>query len=994
MLRLSGVQGHGTLYEKFESFLGDLGIQLEHVNDGEAPQEITRDVQIISAQKEEGGLEDDSPRGRPRRASFNSMYDVGEDITRGFERGPRSQSSLSRPQTGASIPFGERVSTRPTTRTTEREQWLEDPVNRGLAMKERDTLNVQEVLEDPDEYPYQIVDSHAVDHDGLHAWRQSVTQEGFVQAPEDKAHHSSHFTSNNLSDQRLRSQPVPVLPPELLYRPSDTQVSLDAEDFYNGHIIDITKRILRNWNQKAASTALNRNFLETKAADHDRGVLISQAFDTWYTLLLEKRRQVETERFFARLERRADKARNLHLLAKAFTHWAQVAHEEVQRTSTARRHILRVRYFNAWRDVSVVNEFKIRRHGLNKFLKLWRDRTTHVQEEEINAITFYESNLVQKKYWRWFWQFCEKRAPEWWADRIKRKTIATWIDAYRERTEREGWMEGNVRKKSLSRCLEAWKRKLKGIQSCQNQAKDFREKKAVSSTITDWRALTILSPPAVQVSNMVDWRVARTTFTTWELNTRLTLHAREVDRLRVMHNAWTAWNDALRCRSLAAKINERVQAQTLYKWVLTERYALVKRLFDRRLKQRILTGLIRSWSSLRTRIEQDENTAYFHHNKKTMRNIWARWRLQMELGNEREQLAEEFYCPSVLSKTLHTWSYQTQRSQELKKVAELAHYYFVARKTIRRWKEAVARSKRQKRREAYARVRRRVKVNLKTKFFDVWHTRTAHVVSLHDQAEAQYQKRLVLIEADALRTWQARNEEMAIKAQEAEVYYIQASQKRHLQVLLREWQSHRQMERQAIQQDQMHVLNTAAVQLRKFSMRVFEHNIRIRSAEDFFQRHTRRTIRNIFRHWRNQTRELRRNEDAAFKTEERNRGGSVQFGATRRPEGWTAFEDDLNLENWISAYEAPTVISTPRPGYLNTPSKRAAHAKALVNLSTTPAGTPRVSPLNRHLWGRSSAGKGPSRPLALGRSVVGQRGNFVQSGEIKQEGEADHEDIV
>jgi protein SFI1 len=1049
--------GTGSIYEKFESLLEDLGIRIELDIERDAPQEITRDVQSVAGQKEKRNVEENSPRGRSRRASFNSMYDVGEDITRGVERGPRSQSSLSRPQTGASMLIGERVSTRPTTRTTEREPWLEDPTNRSLIATERDRLKQLEALEDRDEVPEQTYGGRVVDHDGLHAWRQSVTREDVVRGQEYDVDGSNDPPLTKLSDHQS-PQLLVKLPAELLYRSSETQLSLDADDYYHGHIIDITKRMLRDWNRKATSSAITRNALETRATDHDRRVLVSQAFESWYALLLEKRRQVETERFFARLDRRADRARNLYLLAKAFTHWAQVAHDEVQRTSTAQRHILRVRYFNAWQDVTVVNGFKVRRHGLNKFLKLWRRRALESQEEEITAITFYESNLVQKIYWRWFWQFCEKRAPELWAVQTKRKYISRWIDAFRERAEKEGWVEGNLRKRTLSQCFGVWRKKLNIFQSHQAQAKEFQEKKAISGTMSDWRALTRLSPPAVQVSNMVDWRVARTAFARWELNTRLHLHARDVDRLRVMHNAWTAWNNALRCLFLATRIDERVQAQTLYKWVLAERQALAQRLFDRRLKQRVLTTLVRSWSSLRTRMEQDGNTASYYHNQKTMSNVWQRWRLQVELGSQREQLANEFFSPSLLSRTFQTWSYQAQHSQELKKVASLAHYYFVARKTIRRWKEAVASSKREKRREAYARVRRRVKLNIKTKLFDLWHFRTAQIVQMNLQAETQRHNRLLSIEAETLKIWQTRKVEIASQAQEAKIYHDQSTQRQHLHILIQQYHLHQEMEQLALQQDQLHVLGIAAVQLRKFSMRIFEHNIRIRSADDFFHRHTRRTFRNIFRHWRDQTRNVHKDvlssSSSSFPASAPSAypAPPTQFTATHRAEAeaeteaesWPAFEDDLNLESFISREgetgrgrrggegqgggrhphstepaEAATTTS-PRPGYLNTPSKRAAHAKALVNLassSTTPIHTPRLAAPNRSMWTRNPRGANspsyrdqssssysaiPVRPAAMGRSIFGRGRSLASSyrgeglggrggGVRKQDQEQDHE---
>ena len=86
----------------------------------------------------------------------------------------------------------------------------------------------------------------------------------------------------------------------------------------------------------------------------------------------ERRRIAETERFFTHLERRAGRARDLFLMAKSLTHWAYSASKEIQRTSAARRHILRTRYFSAWRDMTAVNELKVRRQLFGKFFSFWQ----------------------------------------------------------------------------------------------------------------------------------------------------------------------------------------------------------------------------------------------------------------------------------------------------------------------------------------------------------------------------------------------------------------------------------------------------------------------------------------------------------------------------------------------------------------------------------------------------------------------------------------------
>lgn len=109
------------------------------------------------------------------------------------------------------------------------------------------------------------------------------------------------------------------------------------------------------------------------------------------------------------------------------------------------------------------------------------------------------------------------------------------------------------------------------------------------------------------------------------------------------------------------------------------------------------------------------------------------------------------------------------------------------------------------------------------------------------------------------------------------------------------------------------------------------------------------------------------NEDHARST------SGNDLGATSRAEDWTAFDTELlERSEWIPApNEEPIATSTPTPapGYLNTPSKRAARVKALANLSTTPA-TPLRTPLAAKL--RAGVGIFPSQP----RATTARRGGL------------------
>ncbi|KAL9060741.1 MAG: hypothetical protein Q9162_000445 [Coniocarpon cinnabarinum] len=122
------------------------------------------------------------------------------------------------------------------------------------------------------------------------------------------------------------------------------------------------------------------------------------ALDQWRDQFLARRREKEMHGFFEILENRAGRARDLYLLTRSFSHWAQLASDEILRTSAARRHILRTRFFNAWRDITAVNEFKHSRGLTMAWFAQWVDKTQTLYLHE-QQVRHSQERRVLAKAW-------------------------------------------------------------------------------------------------------------------------------------------------------------------------------------------------------------------------------------------------------------------------------------------------------------------------------------------------------------------------------------------------------------------------------------------------------------------------------------------------------------------------------------------------------------------------------------------------------------------
>ena len=199
-------------------------------------------------------------------------------------------------------------------------------------------------------------------------------------------------------------------------KPSGSMMKTKADVILQHHLTLLAKRQLRVWRGKALQLQEDQANLDLIALHHDKNALLIQALETWHNRILEKRSIADTERFFVHLEQRAVGARDLYLLHKAFTHWNVEAYEEAQRTSAARRHILRTRTFNAWRDITAVNELKVRRQVLKKFFGVWKRQHVVISGNHTTALQRYEGELVRKIFKRWVRRVWDIKATIWWAE--------------------------------------------------------------------------------------------------------------------------------------------------------------------------------------------------------------------------------------------------------------------------------------------------------------------------------------------------------------------------------------------------------------------------------------------------------------------------------------------------------------------------------------------------------------------------------------------------
>ncbi|KAL2869335.1 Sfi1 family protein [Aspergillus lucknowensis] len=951
-----------TLFEKFENLLQQMGIVIEFGNEENHTDAYTDSVSVLDVHSRAGAepvSREDAIQTiqtpRPRRTSFNSMYDVGDDpTTRSFINRPSSRSSLSRLQTGKpefqfSPPYRGEGSKR--AESPDRTQLIAQFMDVGRRLMSK-MGSFQRAKERSKEF------SSAVNED--RSRRMAEASRGGTSKSRSLSSASSGSSDEDVGDVDEDSSLVsrdaseffekPAFPPEMLYRPSLSDLLRDASTFNMYRQRAINRRILTQWMKKGVQTRQANQNMEMVAINRDRVTLLRQAFGAWNSIIRDKRQVARTERFFKHLEERAARARDIYLMTKAFTHWAAIASDELERTNAARRHLIGVKYFNAWREITAVNVLKAQRFALHRPLQALKRKVAHIRELEAQAVLHHDAKMKHGFYWQWFWNLCERRAPRWHDYCIKRRSLLYWLRTFRTNRERVHEVDTANKYSMLRSALQTLSARSKAIASDEQEAVSMQRRHLLQGTLDEWKVQARLAPAASRVADTADTHILQSAYNQWTKRMKMLDQAREMDRRRIMRSSWIAWNDTLRCQALSARIEERLKIETMYKWIIAERYRLMQRIREQRIKREVFSTFVTSIRRTYTQLLYYADNYEDRRNDELLRSKLGFWRNRLVIQNQRDDMAFEFYAPRLVQESLVAWRSKLQHVTKLEGWSRDASFYFLATRTLKRWHAATVDSAKQRRQEAYARVRRLIKVNLASKVFSAWRSKTHGIVDIEQQALQLDRGKSLDIVAELLDRWHEQTAKRLKECDDAEVFYFKQIAYGQLIRWAEAVVESRQLEEQAIAVHRQHELIQAHAQLRKLSFRVFQVKSNSETADAMRERNLRRHSRGMFRRWADKARMTLEARDSPGPLVGPMRNPSrATTGGTERSifDPWQV-ETPFKLGDFVPELPRPSVTPLATPNYMTSPSRRAARARALARVSTTPA-TPVQTPFASRL---------------------------------------------
>ncbi|KFY16629.1 hypothetical protein V492_01198 [Pseudogymnoascus sp. VKM F-4246] len=946
IFKVGGRRGGGSLYNKFEHVLSEMGIeiQFDQIDEEEgrhALHGVSEDSSFDMLPRSDSSLVGRPDGGHPRRRnSETSIWTIGSGKDNGILKRPRSNSLQSKPRPGLIDNNILESIWPPTTFPTSTLPDPHKPFGRDDNAHRVGSWLTTEVDTSGLSAAFQRTDSNQISQGRVISPRINTGgggDTGSIPFDTDEQQPLAPISHNMDHLQETHVFPIPLAA-------SRIHISAVIENrrvfFLHNRNRTVLLDKLACWRQKASEVLAGNSNLEALARSRDRYVLLKQGLETWVTALREGRRVLETERFFFHLERRAKRARDIFLLAKSFTHWATTASDEIQRTSVARRHILRTRFFKAWREITAVNELKVRRHIQNKFFGAWRRRQEFISSTSDYSIAVFRGNVVARVFWLWLWSSRERTAPAWWAKRATRRQMVSWTTKLR--TIREMGAVGQYCRQEKSKRLiwGIWARKARDFTDMNDASLLMQKRTSCVTALRYLRNANTLLPSSRHIKSKVRYGLLVKLFNIWRLRTTQERQARDLDRHKIKREAWTAWNDRIRCQYLQLRISDRNLLQALYKWVLAERLILARRLSIQKMVRTTFERMLLTSARSAGIVSAGSLAALQFREQNDKRSIIRRWVSNLKVNRGLQQLAIQRNTYPVQTAMLKTWSRNMNELRQLQVWAIDANFYFAATKALKIWRDAAEASRREKRRTAYASVRRQNKLKLASRVLYTWRGRSKSVTNMENLASEFRGSRIHNHLVDTLARWRARKLEVSrlgsIRLPTIlRIRFIQwksaSKEYYHLDVLASEFS-----------EDHLYMAC-----MRRWGRLALQYRAHQHLVSELHDKHARRAVRKMVLHWRQQLFDYEGSGSASLAgTKAVTNRNSNRFGFAERSE---AFSDrgDVGL-GYLTHRDESFLNPTPGRGYLKTPSKRTFMSRTANQASTTPI-APLSTPYERQL---------------------------------------------
>lgn len=941
LFKIGGRRGHGSLYEKFENVLLQMGIdiQFDYLDDDEEqPEEPVPKLAIVEAssssitgilhapqhneyqrktkpQRRDSetsvrpvGLRLDADRKlRPRSSSFQSPSQLAPQLEVHNVPHNEAQVNSSRPQPGDHI-LTER-------RTKEIEAWMSPIVHRSDWTNTSDSTNGNG--------PRSAFQRGAT-------WMQeqssalAVSDEPEPTVSEIPEHEESCSQQYELSPHHIN-----------LYLESQAEYDAKIHGLQSAIRTSIAKRMLERWRQASSIQAKNL----TKAASYCKEEQLKRIYAQWKQQKRPKLLNLVLSN--AQPNRQYNLDRNF--ISMCFGQWTKQTLDAVQEATEARSHVRRRRIFMSWYHHVASKQIEARRHILSMHFSCWQSRYRGKMEKANDSTVFCENERLRRIIHMWFQDLVVRSMRKSEASSSKLLRLQLWTDKAAEFREISDMATANHSNRLKVLSLSAWVKRSRDIQALKLDSSMIHEQKLEKQSLIAWKRNHLLSLPAKQVYENSKQLLCRAMLTRWYSRTKQHIQASQMDAEKVKKEAWVRWADLYRYKRVQDRIDKRSKIEICHNWlVATKGRQLSKKVDADRLRKSLLQMWVVKHDSLERRASLDEAAVRMRSQKLTS-SVMQKWRRQNAGVKQCSVQAAEACTGPIKRDCWDIWTHATRSTIQMQQWAGDAEFYYRAHRTIGKWRQMTAQSKKRRLHDAYSHSRRTNKLNLAANMLSTWRQKSRLAKQNNLLATEAAHDKTMSVAASAISRWQARRVELksaSVRYSSVQIHNIDS-----------QWRV--KLGKRGHQSALAAEFNERCLQARylkkwkRETLRFRAHQHLVTELED---KHDKKSLRSIVSYWREAF--LRRQETVDTFEE------VVDVAPSPRPAAKTPAWPQSARQSRIAVVES--IQSAPLsslPPYLNTPSRRTLLARTMANtMSTTPSArlsTPLERQLRAQLTGKS-----------------------------------------
>lgn len=539
------------------------------------------------------------------------------------------------------------------------------------------------------------------------------------------------------------------------------------------------------------------------------------------------------------------------LMSKAFSHWANRADEEVQRTQIARRHILRRRYFTAWLGQEE------------------RDET----EAESKAVWFGQLSVLRQ--WRGVAVAAAKMSGFWQkiAERRERRDVA-------EQTLSDWYQESKLRlaaaidsRRLRAACLQHWQAETRWLNSAHEEADGIFKGTLLGSYMRHWKGEARIQERAeegaVPIITRRDEFLRSGLALAWRHEAEEARNQEKAAAVRELGELAKHWVYETRLIEWQEEQDAESLDTLTYHWYCEWRLVLCRRAIEQQEKVRFSEKWL---VAAGTQAERSYHLRGLARDVRHHDSIAGFFRASMDALEDLETQAfhaRGMIVQRVVPKVVRHWINQLKHHHHMNRWSHLAASFSVGEAVLPHWQEIRRQEWKARMHRLYRDFRHRIRTDTVADCLDGWRTAKANTVSRGWEADNILVEDDTELMAEIADAWRARADRA--------VFSNEVAEDADKEAYLTQWHALAEVQQENhLDAAEFDFAQTAGSYWDEWTLASVAQRGRERTVQEFLGHNARRDQRHFFAAWASRVPGLGdRASDAA------------EFRATRRSSRWT-----------------------------------------------------------------------------------------------------------